>query len=122
MSGSFEFKGKGVAEALAALPKAATDLAELAQWVTELLRSQAESGSSEIGRDCEADSHASFLRDDTPITMVAALESLGKSARMMQEIVDDTRRDRAEFEIRGRHIDRTLARIDRTLENVIGPS
>ncbi len=59
---------------------------------------------------------------DPSIALGAALASLKRSAEMMQEIVDDTRRDRVEFEIRRRQIDRTLARIDETLEAGIGPS
>ncbi len=60
--------------------------------------------------------------DGASIALGTALASLRRSAEMMQEIVDETRRDRVEFEIRRRQIDRTLARIDETLETAIGPS
>jgi len=48
-----------------------------------------------------------------------AMGSLSRSAAMMDEIVEETRRDQIEFEIRGRQIDRTLARTQEILDALI---
>ncbi|MFO1103344.1 MAG: hypothetical protein U1E20_10630 [Methylocystis sp.] len=60
--------------------------------------------------------------DGASVALATAFASLRRSAETMREMVDDTRRDRVEFEIRRRQIDRTLARIDETLEAAIGSS
>jgi hypothetical protein len=48
-----------------------------------------------------------------------AFDSLAHSAEMMKEIVEETRRDQIEFEIRSRQIDRTLARTREILDELI---
>jgi hypothetical protein len=48
-----------------------------------------------------------------------AIESLGRSVDMMNEIVEETRRDHIEFEIRSRQIDRTLARTQEILDELL---
>jgi hypothetical protein len=48
------------------------------------------------------------------------MDSLARSADMMNEIVEETRRDHIEFEIRSRQIDRTLARTREILDELIG--
>ncbi|WP_142864009.1 hypothetical protein [Methylosinus sporium] len=60
--------------------------------------------------------------DDPSLAMGAALASLERSAEMMRDIVEDTRRDRIDFEIRRQEIDRTLARIDRIFDSRLGLS
>lgn len=62
------------------------------------------------------------LSDDPSLAMGAALASLERSAEMMRDIVEDTRRDRIDFEIRRQEIDRTLARIDRIFDSRLGLS
>ena len=49
----------------------------------------------------------------------SAFDSLAHSAEMMKEIVEETRRDQIEFEIRSRQIDRTLARTREILDELI---
>jgi hypothetical protein len=51
-----------------------------------------------------------------------AVRSLGRSAQMMNEIVEETRRDQIEFEIRSRQIDRTLERAQEILDGMIEAS
>ena len=57
---------------------------------------------------------SSWLRD--------TLASLERSAGMMEEIVEDTRRDRIAFQIRSKQIDRTLACADQILADLLGES
>ncbi len=59
---------------------------------------------------------------DPSLAMEAALASLERSAEMMREIVEETRHDRLEFEIRRRQIDRTLTRIDNIFDSRLGLS
>jgi hypothetical protein len=49
-----------------------------------------------------------------------AVESLGRSAAMMNEIVEETRHDLIEFEIRRKQIDRTQARTREILSELFG--
>ncbi|MBY6240726.1 hypothetical protein [Methylosinus sp. Sm6] len=63
-----------------------------------------------------------FCASDPPLAFDLALASLKRSADMMAEIVDETRRDLIEIEIRRKQIDRTQARTREILEELIGES
>jgi hypothetical protein len=54
------------------------------------------------------------------VVIRSGIESLTRSAVMMNEIVEETRRDQIEFKIRSRQIDRTLARNQEILDELIG--
>jgi hypothetical protein len=60
-----------------------------------------------------------FCASDPDRAFDLALASLKRSADMMAEIVDETRRDLIEIEIRRKQIDRTQARTREILEELI---
>lgn len=145
MSQSFPFKAEGVIELIAALPRAASDLVELLHELQRWQKADANSSEWLSALDMEAlsrarkvegddrnssldgiDSESDFLtktsfgdtsRGNPSLAVSAALASLERSAEMMRDIVEETRRDRLDFEIRRREIDRTLARIDRIFDS-----
>lgn len=63
-----------------------------------------------------------LCRQDPERAFDLAVESLGRSAAMMDEIVQETKRDLIEIEIRRKRIDRTQARTREVLSELFGES
>jgi predicted NBD/HSP70 family sugar kinase len=112
MSRSFD---DGRVKLVATPQRAASELARVFAEIERLQGPARGVGAAGIGSVLPGDIERDALIE-------VSLASVRHSAAMMREVLEETRRDRIDFEVRRRQIDRKLARIDETLEKAIGLS